>query len=168
MGSPVINILNGVFSTYFQGEYPELSHNELDAVAREALANLNTNKEFQDLYYQVIASTLQSYIATHVVEEQEPDEEEIAAFKQKAKELGFKVSPITPKVYLFDCLCGAPHTKVYCTFDGRTKNRVMRCSVCGLEGPPRKYLYQAIKAWDDMITIKLIERRENNEQRETE
>lgn len=163
MALPVINVLNGVLSTYLQGEYPELSHTELDAVAREALANLNTNEEFQDLYYQVIASTLQAYIAIHVVEEQEPDKDEVAAFKQKAKELGFKVSPIAPKVYVFDCICGAPHTKVYCGFGGTMKDRVMRCHVCGLEGPPRKYQYQAKKAWNDMITEKIINGRKGGD-----
>ena len=163
MSLPVINVLNGVLSTYLQGEYPELSHVELDAVARETLANLNTNKEFQDLYYKVIANTLQAYVATHVVEEQEPDEDEITAFKQKAKELGFKVSPIAPKVYLFDCICGASHTKVYGSYDATARGRVMRCHVCGLEGPPRKYQYQAKKAWNDMITEKIINGRKGGE-----
>ena len=166
MSLPSINILNDVLRIYLQGEYPELSHNELDTVAREVLANLSTNNEFQDLYQQIIASTLQAYVAAHPVEEQIPEEDEITAFKQKAKELGFKVSPIAPKVYVFDCVCGAPHTKVYCGFGGSMKDRVMRCHVCGLEGPPRKYQYQAKKAWNDMITEKLINNRKGGDENE--
>lgn len=163
MSLPVINVLNGVLTTYLQGEYPELSHVELDTVARDALANLNTNKEFQELYYEVIASTLQAYVATHVIEEPEPDEDEVVAFKKKAKELGLKVSPIAPKVYLFNCVCGAPHTKIYCTYDATLRGKVMRCHNCGLEGPPRKYQYQAKKAWNDMITEKIINNRKGDD-----
>jgi hypothetical protein len=163
MSSPTINILTDVLRSYLQGEYPELSHIELDTVAREVLDNLSKNEEFQDLYHQIITSTLEAYVATHPVEEQKPDEDEITAFKQKAKELGFKVSPMAPKVYLFDCICGASHTKVYCGFGGTMKDRVMRCHVCGLEGPPRKYQYQAKQAWNDMISSTLNERRKDDE-----
>lgn len=166
MTLPVINVLNEVLSTYLQGDYPELSSGEIDNVSRMALTNLLNDEEFKKVMYQVISNTIQEYVDN----KPEPEVEDIQTDEtvkaiEHLKSLGFKVSSPVPKVILYDCICGASHKKLYGTYDASMRGRVIRCMNCGLESPATKYQYQAKKAWNNMITIKLMERRKNNENR---
>jgi hypothetical protein len=169
MSVPIINILSQTLSIYMQGEYPELSQGEIDNVSRMALANLLNDEEFKEVMHKIISNTLQEYVDNRPEPEAEDTQtDETVKAIEHLKSLGYKVSSPVPKVILYDCVCGASRKKLYGTYDASMRGRVIRCMNCGLESPAAKYQYQAKKAWNDMITIKLMERRKNNEQRETE
>jgi transcription elongation factor Elf1 len=161
MSLPVFIVLDDVCDVYRKGEYPEFSFSgisitELEFVALEVLDILNINDKLREFYDDVIAITLELYLAARAVSKPELDVDEVVAFKKKAMELGFTVSPMAPKVSLFNCVCGAPHTQVHCTLDATLRGKVMRCHNCGLEGLPRHSLQQAEKVWNAMIVEKII------------
>jgi hypothetical protein len=163
MSKPTINILNTTLRVYLEGKYPELTSDELDTVARIALDNLRNNTEFQDTLVDIVRNTLDEYVNNREeVSETTRMLDEFDELKEKADKLGFKLQPKYPKVIVRDCICGAPRTRIYCTFDATHKGRVMRCHNCLLEGPPAKYQYQAKELWNKMIVEKLIEKQKGD------
>lgn len=159
MSRPIINVLNTTLCIYLDGKYPELTSDELDAVARIALDNLRSNAEFQDMLIAIVRNTLDEYVKNREeISETTSMLNEIDELKDKADKLGFKLQPKYPKVIVRDCICGAPRSRVYCTFDATRKGKIMRCHNCHLEGPSAKYNYKAKEAWNEMIGQKLIEK----------
>ena len=159
MALPTINILNTTVLVYLEQDYPELSSEELDMVARIALSNLKNDKEFQDRLHDVVLNTISEYIKNRPDEDETTTSlDELGALRKKAEELGFKLQPKYPKIPLHECICGASPKTLHTGHSFDLHGIVVSCPKCGLTSPPTKYRYQAPRAWNNMIRVKFCEK----------
>jgi hypothetical protein len=159
MALPTINILNTTVLVYLEQDYPELSSEELDTVARIALANLKNDKDFQERLHDVILNTLQEYIKNRPEDDEETTLlDEVEELRKRANALGFKLQPKYPKIPLHECICGASPKTLHTGHNFDLHGIVVSCPNCGLTSPPTKYRYQAPRAWNNLIRMKSCEK----------